>query len=227
MRLVLIVLMLMAAPVSAEEARRVISVSGEGRVAAVPDMAELTIGVAVDARRADEALDGVAGGIAALFKVFDAASIEPRDRRTSALSLQPRWERSSGGATGRIVGYVASNQVTVRVRDLSVLGNLISEAVGDGANRLSGLQFVVADPAPLLREARRLAVIDAKSKAALYADTAGVVLGDLMSISDAGVVQPVGGPMMADMAMRSEAMPIAEGEVDMRATVSMIYEIGN
>lgn len=227
MRLVLIVLMLMAAPLSAEDVRRVISVSGEGRVAAVPDMAELTIGVGVDARRADEALDGVSDGIAALFDVFDAAGIEPRDRRTSALSLQPKWERSSGNAAQRIVGYVASNQVTVRVRDLSVLGNLISDAVGDGANRLSGLQFVVADPAPLMREARRLAVLDAKDKAALYAETAGVGLGDLISISDAGAVQPVGVPMMAEMAMRSDAMPIAEGEVDMRATVSMIYEIGN
>lgn len=227
MRKWLFVLSVLAAPAWAEEPTPRISVTGEGSVAATPDMAQLSVGVTREARRADVALDGVAAGVAALFEILDAAGIEARDRRTAGLSLQPRWDRSSTGSAPRIVGYVASNTVSVRVRDLEVLGGLISDTVGDGANMLSGLSFVVADPEPLEAEARRLAVLAAMAKAELYAETAGVTLGPLMSISDAGGFSPSPGPMMAEMAMRSDAMPVAAGEVEIRASVSMIYQIGD
>lgn len=226
-RVLTAILILLATPVAAEEQRRTISVSGDGVVAATPDMAVLTVGVTREARRADVALDGVAEAVAAVFAVLDGAGIEARDRRTTGLSLQPRWVRDNNNTAPRIVGYIASNQVTVRVRDLAALGGLISDTVGDGANTLSGLNFVVADPAPLEREARRLAVLEAKGKAELYAETAEVALGDLLSINDGGVFTPRGGPVMAaEMALRSDAMPVAEGELEIRASVSMVYEIG-
>lgn len=226
MRLVLTLALMFATPVLAEEPQRQIAVSGEASVAAAPDMAELTVGITREARRPDVALEGVAEGIGAVFVVLDQAGIDARDRRTSGLSLQPRWERNSNGSAPKIAGYVASNRVTIRVRDLDALGGLITDTVGDGANTLSGLNFVVADPAPLEAEARRLAVISAMEKAKLYAETAGVELGPLMSINDTGSFAPGPGPVMAEMALRSDAMPIAEGEVEIRASVSMIYAIG-
>lgn len=227
MRYLLVLCLIVAGAAQADDTPREIVVTAEGRVAAAPNMAELTISVTRDARRADVALDGVAEGVAGLFGVLDAAGIEARDRRTSGLSLQPRWDRNSGSSAPRIVGYVASNRVTVRVRDLDQLGGLITDTVGDGANALSGLTFVVADPAPLEREARRRAVVAAMDKAALYAETAEVTLGALKTIRDGTSLTPSPGPMMAEMALRSDAMPIAEGEVEIRATVTMIYAIGD
>ncbi|MDJ1008026.1 MAG: SIMPL domain-containing protein [Paracoccaceae bacterium] len=227
-RIIFTFVFMLALPAAAEEQLRTITVAGEGVVTATPDMAELTIGVSREARRPDEALGGVADGVAAVFAVLDAAGIEPRDRRTSGLSLQPRWERHSGQSQpARIVGYTASNRVTVRVRDLAVLGGLIVDTVGEGANTLGGLRFVLADPAPLEAEARRLAVFEAKSKAALYAESAEVELGPLLTLNDGGVFRPQPGPVMAEMAMRSaDAMPVAEGELEVRAAVSMVYLIG-
>ena len=227
LRILTVLFVLGSAPLAAEERLRTISVSGEGVVTATPDMAELTIGVSRDAPRPDVALDGVAEGVAEVFAVLDAAGIEPRDRRTSGLSLEPRWERYSGNQAPRIVGYVASNRITVRVRDLEVLGGLIVDTVGEGANTMGGLQFVLSDPAPLEAEARRLAVLEAKGKAELYAETAGVALGDLLTINDGGAFVPRPAPVMAEMAMRSsDAMPVAEGELEVRANISMVYEIG-
>lgn len=227
-RIFCILLIVAAFPALAEERLRTISVSGEGVVAAAPDMAELTIGVTREARRADEALDGVAEGVSAVFDILDAAGIESRDRRTTGLSLQPQRVRDGENSQPpRIAGYVASNEVTVRVRDLTKLGELITGTVGDGANTMSGLRFSLADPAPLEEEARRQAVLEAKGKAELYADTAGVPLGPLLSISDGGMFRPQPGPLMAEMSMRmADAMPVAEGETEVRATVSMVYEIG-
>jgi len=227
-RIISILLVLFALPAFAEERLRSISVSGEGVVVATPDMAELTIGVTREARLADEALAEVAAGVSAVFAVLDAAGIEPRDRRTTGLSLRPRWQSDGDNSRPpRTVGYVASNNVTVRVRDLEALGGIISETVNGGANTMSGLQFVIADPAPLEKEARRRAVLDAKGKAELYAETAGVPLGPLVTVSDGGVFRPQPERMMAEMSMRAaDAMPVAEGETEVRATVSMVYEIG-
>lgn len=226
-RIIFAIVLLLAGAASADDAPvRTISVSGEGVVTATPDMAALTIGVSREARLPGEALAGVAEGVAAVFATLDAAGIEPRDRQTTGLSLQPRWEQAQGQTRPRIAGYVASNQVTVRVRDLEALGALITDTVGEGANNLSGLAFVLADPAPLEAEARRLAVREAKAKAELYAEAAGVDLGALVTIADGGSFMPRQAPMMADMAMRSEAMPVAEGELEVRASVSMVYAIG-
>lgn len=225
MRLALILLISMALPALAQDESRIISVVGDASVAAVPDMAELTIGVTRDERRPDAAMDGVADAAAEVFALLDAAGIAPEDRRTSGLSLQPRWERNSNGSSARIAGYVASTRITVRVRDLQALGPLITDTVGDGANTLSGLNFVVADPAPLEAEARRLAILNGMEKAKLFADTAQVELGELVSILDVGAMAQPGGPMMAEMALRSDAMPIAEGEVTISASVSIRYAI--
>ena len=227
MRLAIVFLFLLALPSAAQEVKRFISVTGEGSVSAAPDMAELTIGVSREDRRPDAALAGVAEGVAAVFARLDETGIDPRDRRTSGLSLQPRWERQPNSANARIVGYVASNQITVRVRDLDVLGGLITDTVGDGANMMSGLRFVVADPKPLEDEARRLAVLSGIEKAKLYAQAAGVELGPLMSINEAGASFPTPGPLMAEMAMRSDAVPIAEGEIEVRASIGLRFAISD
>ncbi|MEM9708544.1 MAG: SIMPL domain-containing protein [Pseudomonadota bacterium] len=226
MRWLILAFLFAAGPLGAEDRERVINVSGEGIVTATPDMAELTIGVTRRNRRPDAAMAAVAEGVASVFGALDEAGIEARDRRTASVSLRPEFERTNTGSP-RITGYQASNQITVRVRDLSLLGGLMTATVGDGANGLSGLQFVLSDPAPLREEARRLAVADAMGKAALFADAAGVSLGPLLTLSDDGGFVPQSGPVFAESDFaRSTSMPVAEGELDVRANVSMVYAIG-
>ena len=103
------------------------------------------------------------------------------------------------------------------------MGTILDAVVNSGANGFNGLQFGLQDPVPAQDSARVAAVADAKRKAELYAKAAGISLGPIHMLSEAGShsPQPV---MLREMAM-SDAVPIAQGEVSMRASVTIVYEI--
>lgn len=214
-----------AAP--AQEAQRTISVSGEGEVSAVPDMAVITVGAQAEADTAAEALAATSAAVAAALEVLDAAGVEGRDIQTSGVSLSPRmvWPDRNGSEPPRIEGYVASNQLTVRVRDLASLGVVLDAVVSSGANTLGGVTFTLSEPNAARDEARRAAVADARTRAALYAEAAGVVLGGVREIAEEGLSQPMP-RMMAEAAMSDAAVPVAPGEVTISARVRMVFDIG-
>jgi len=95
--------------------------------------------------------------------------------------------------------------------------------IEDGANDFHGLQFSMQNPDPLMDEARKAAVKDAMAKAVLYADAAGIELGQVRSITEQGG----GRPMMMEMAAsaRKGGVPIAAGEVTVSSSVSMVFDI--
>jgi len=211
----------------AEPPERRISVAGEGRVEAAPDMATITLGVTHEAKEARQAMSATSEAVARVLERLAGMGIAPRDLQTRQLSLSPVWSESSVSASNRrrITGFVASNTVMVRVRDLAALGGILDAVIADGANDFNGLRFGVQDPAPLLDEARRRAVTDAMERARLLAGAAGVALGPVLSIDEhgGGSVAP-----MAEMAMRMSAggAPVAAGELTITANVSIVFGIG-
>jgi len=226
-RALLFVVLAVASPAVAQEvtAGRM-TVSGEGSVATSPDMALISLGVTSEAKTAAEALTANNSNMAAVLDRLKARGIAPRDLQTSGLSLQPRWDHRNTLPDGgqRIVAYVVSNQITVRVRDLSALGSILDIAVSDGANTFHNLQFSVAEDGELMDEARRRAVADARRKAEVFAQAAGVSLGAIVSLDE--VQQGRGPVMMARMeSMAADAVPVAEGEVAIAARVNVVFEI--
>ncbi len=203
-----------------------ISVTGEGRIDAQPDMATVSIGATNEAATAAEALDANSAAVAAVIARLKEAGIEDRDIQTSGLSLGPRYDYSSSGREPTITGYVASNTVTVRIRALDTVGAVLDGVVAGGANTLNGLSFGLQDSDAAMDKARRRAVADAARKAALYAKAAGVTLGRVLSISEQGGFQPPRPMMMAEASMaKGGDVPVAPGEVSIASTVSIIYEI--
>jgi hypothetical protein len=215
-------------PALAEDAvPPMITVTGTGTVEAAPDIATLSIGVTTMGETAAAALSANSAQVDAVMARLTAAGIEARDMQTSNLSLNPNWTGHDGSSTTgpTIAGFVASNMLTVRVRQLDGLGAVLDAAVADGANTLNGLSFGLADPAPVLDEARKEAVADARARAELLATAAGVKLGRVISISDGSMPS---GPMpmfRADAA--AMAVPIASGELGLSASVTIFYEIAN
>ncbi|MBS0565194.1 MAG: SIMPL domain-containing protein [Proteobacteria bacterium] len=215
----------LAGPAMAADPVPSMTVTGEGQVQVAPDMATVMLGVTNDAASARAALDANSKAVAALLKELAASGIEARDIQTSGLSLGPRIDYSSGGASQKVVGYTASNMVTVEVRALDRLGGILDSVVNEGANTLSGISFGLQDPVPATDEARKAAVADAGRKAALYAAAAGVRLGKVLSIAEAGG-QAMPMPMAAGaFAKDAAAVPVSAGQLSVGASVSVVYEL--
>lgn len=219
--------LMLALPAWAETLPATISVTGEGRVEIAPDMATLNLGVTTEADTAAAALTANSEGLAAALARLKEAGIAERDIQTSGLTVNPRYEYPNDGSQPRVNGYMASNMVMVRVRDLSILGATLDGAVAEGANTLNGIAFGLQEPDATMDEARRRAVTDAAHKAALYAEAAGVKLGRVASITEQmnyGGPQPM---MLAEASMAKDAgsVPVASGELTVSSTVSVVYEI--
>jgi uncharacterized protein YggE len=205
--------------------------SGEGKASAAPDLAVLSSGVLAEGKTAREALDANTAAMTKLIASFKAAGIEDRDIATSGFTVQPRYvysQRNDGTQEPpRITGYEVRNTVTVKVRDLTKLGGVLDTAVTEGSNQIDGLTFDIAKKDELLNEARKKALADARAKADLYAEAAGVKLGRLRELSEQ---TGSGYPPPRPMAMRMEAkaaadVPVEAGQQEISVNVTATWEI--
>jgi len=201
-----------------------ISVTGEASISVPPDLASVDAGVATDAKSAREASEANNVAMGKVMAALKAANIDPKDIQTSRLSLQPQYAPNRSGPSP-IVGYRASNRVTVRIRDVSKVAGVIDTLVGAGANDIGNVNFEVSQASKLLDDAREKAVADARRKAEIYARAAGVTLGAPLSISEEGAPQPVfRGKMAAPMAAAAPT-PIAQGEETLSVSVAVTWAI--
>ena len=198
-----------------------ISVTGEATVSVPPDLAQVDAGVTSDAKTAREASDANSAAMSKVLLALKSAGIEQKDYQTSRLSLQPQYPPNRQGPSP-VVGYRASNRVTIRVRDVTKVANVIDTLVGAGANDIGGINFMVSQASQLLDDARTRAVADARRKAEIYAKAAGATLGAPLSISEEGAAprQVFRAKMVAEM-----AAPVAQGEETLSVTVNVSWAI--
>ncbi len=213
---------------------RLMSLTGQGKITAAPDMAVLSLGVVSQDKTARQALFANSRAMAALVDAMKKSGIEAKDLQTSGFTVSPVYSRPRRSQGDRppppeIVGYSVRNMLSVRIRKLDTVGEILDTAVSLGSNTISGLSFTVAEPKPLHDAARQAAMADALQKATLYAEAAGVTLGAIQSISEGGVVLP---PPIVPMARAQAevafdaAVPVEAGELTFRAQVSVVWEIG-
>jgi uncharacterized protein YggE len=213
---------MIAAPALAQTAPTpAISVTGEATVVP-PDMAEVDGGFTSQAKTAREASDANNTAMGKLLLALKAAAIDEKDIQTSRLSLQPQTAANHTDIPA-IVGYRASNHVTIRLHDVTKVSSVIDMLVGAGANDIGGVNFMVSGASKLLDQAREQAIADARRKAEIYARAAGVTLGAPLSISEGG-----GSPMPMQFrvkAMAASPTPIAQGEETLQVSVAVSWEI--
>ena len=199
-----------------------ITVSGEATISVAPDLAQVEAGVTSDGKTAREASEANNVAMGKVLPALKAAGIDAKDIQTSRLSLQP--QSAPNRSSNAIVGYRASNQVTVRLHDVTKVASTIDLLVGAGANDIGGINFTVSQASKLLDDAREQAVADARRKADIYAKAAGVTLGAPLSISEEGAPGPMfRGRMMAAAPMATT--PVAQGEETLSVTVSVSWAI--
>ncbi len=224
-----VVMVLVSDPVQAEEAGmpRIVSISGHGEVRVVPDLAVVSVGVTTQGQSARDALDGNTKAMKSLLETLKKAGIEDRDMATSNFSVGSRLDYgNNNGQPPKVVGYDVNNMVTITVRKIDDLGELLDVAVSTGSNTINGISFSVSKPESFITEARKAAVTDARSKADTYAAAGGFKIGDILSISEGTAYQPpVQYRAKSSRSEASDAVPIAQGEQALSVDVSITYEI--
>ena len=225
-----------SAPAFADEVKRpkagVISVSGEGVASVAPDMAVISLTVLREARTAREALDANNEAMTDVLASMKAEGIAERDLQTGAFSIQPRWfypaNKDGQNEEPRITGYTVNNTLTVRIRDLSRLGDILDTSVSLGVNQGGNVVFTNDDQETIRETARLDAVAKARAKAEAMTGALGVGLGRITQISEnsyAAPPVPMARAEMAMMAKSADSVPMASGENDYRVTVSVTWEI--
>jgi uncharacterized protein YggE len=205
---------------------RTITVSGLGTATGIPDTADVWIGVQAEGATANAALDRANESAAALLEVLKGAGIDETDIQTTNVSLYPTYDNEGR----RITGYVASNDLSVTVRDLDELGKVLDAAtglVGDEI-RIGGISLYVDDTEALESEARADAIADARRSADEYAAAAGVEVGQVLSISE--VTTPTvpityGFDRAAAEGAPADEVPISAGSQEYSLSVTVVYEI--
>jgi len=214
---------------SASSDERSITVVGEGKVSAKPDIAQAQIGVEVFAPTVQEATRENNERMGAVMAKLKELGIAEKDIQTSNYSIysERRYPEVplSEGEPGEEITYRVSNMVQVTIRQLDQVGEIIDEAVAAGANSVYGISFAIDDPSELQGEARTLAIADAQAKAEELARLAGVKLGPVMVVSEVIGVPGLQGYVGGGGAMPVPAAPISPGELEFTLQVQVTYAI--
>lgn len=202
--------------------RLVVSGSGEARVA--PDLAQIQLGVTTQADSASDAMQQNSDQQSSVIEALKNAGVAAKDIQTSGLRLHPRMDYPENSAP-TINGYEASNMVTIRVTDVSKLGDVLDSIVEAGANQIQGISFERSEPGETDDEALRAAVADAQHKAGVMADASGMRLGPVLSMQEAPVAAGPGPMMMRAEAARDASTPVEAGELSLSARVQIEYAL--
>ena len=164
-----------------------IRVAGKGSVQAEPDTATIRIGVTTEDANAQHAVQANSAATAKVISELQAASIEKKDLKTSNFSVYAQY-RTEGENKRQVTSYRVSNTVMVTIRDTSKIGEILTKGVAAGSNQINGPSFSISEPEKYLNEARKKAVENAMEKARAYAAAAGMKLGEVLEISEPGVL---------------------------------------
>jgi uncharacterized protein YggE len=207
---------------------RTLTVSANASVSRSPDRAWINLAVESPGATAGEASDANARAMQAVMAAIRDQGIPAERIQTQRLELRPRYDRPREGEPS-IVGYTAVNQVRVRIDDLDRVGSVVDAAVTAGANRVTGINFEISEPAEAYHEALRMAVASAREEATVTAEALGETLGPPLQVSTGGFHMPTPSPAFRADAFAMEAAaapPVEAGELEVRANITIVFRLG-
>jgi len=205
-------------------------VTGQGEVMAVPDIAELSLGVEAQADTVSEAQAQATEAMTQVMQVLQDNGVAEKDIQTQRFNIYPvtRWIEEK--EEEEIIGYRVTNIVLAKIREVDRAGDII-DAVAQSAGdlvRIQGINFRVDDPVKYYEEARVKAMKDAKGKASQLANLAGVRLGEPTYISESAIYEPPvtrGIYEASGVPVPAPATPISPGELKITVNIQIVYSI--
>lgn len=204
-----------------------LDINATGEVTRVPDVAIISAGVVSRSPTATAALQDAANRMDRVLGALKRAGVADRDIQTSSVNLNAEY-RYPDNQTPQLVGYTATNSVTVRFRDIRSSGKILDSLVGQGANQISGPNLVVDKPEAALDEARAKAIAAGRARADLYAGSLGMRVVRVVTVSESGgyAVPPPPMPMYARAEVGQAAdTRIVPGEQKLQVNLAMTFEL--
>lgn len=208
------------------------NVAGSGTVYAKADIANINVGLKTGVKKtAVEATKESTNKMNSIIAELKKLKIEENDIKTSDYSLTPvyNWTNDKGQ---ELSGYEVTQTLSLKIRDLNVIGNVIAKTTEQGANQIGNINFTIDDEFALKNQARELAIKKAKEKAEMIANQAGMKLGKVKSVSENS--EPIITPMYSNEKMgigmggASDAVAspaIQSGQNEIRVDVTLTYEV--
>lgn len=209
----------------------IVTVQGKGEISVKPDVAYLSIGVVTKAKTAQEAQKANAEKAAKLSKLLkETWGINEKDIQTGQFYVSPDYTYNKESSEEKISGYTARHTLDVTYRDLDKVGQLLDAASAAGANQIGAIRFATEKPEQYEEEVIQKAMADAGRKAGILAKAAGRTLGKALSISLENASVPnislnYKVVAMSESADNAAGSPIEAGEIEVRTTVSVVYEL--
>jgi len=215
-----------------------LTVSAEGKMNVPPDKAVLSFAVETVGKKLAKVQEENQERMARVLKECQILKIPSKFIQTTSLNVIPEYppppRRSSGGSLEptipRIIGYRVVHQVNVEVRNLDIVGKVVDRVLKVGANRFSGISWGLQNEQPNKLQVLQLASSKAQAKANTLAQSLKLKLVKIIKVMEGGVsvVAPVGRYRMASAAMSMEGgggASVSAGEISVRGTVTLVYEI--
>ncbi len=203
-----------------------LDISATGEATRVPDVAVISAGVVSRSATASAAIQDAATKMERVRAALKRAGIADRDIQTSTLNLNPEYRYPENQAP-QLTGYTASNEVTIRFRDLRNAGKILDALVAEGSNQISGPNLTIDNPDSALDEARTKAVASGRARAELYARSLGMHVVRLVSVSESGgyAPPPPMPPQPMIMMARAASTKIDAGEHKLQVSLAMVFEL--
>ena len=225
----------LSAPASAQETVNIarpaagtrLDISATGTVSRVPDLAIISAGVVTRSATATGAIAENATRMERVRAALKRAGIEDRDIQTSSINLNPDY-RYQENQPPVLTGYQASNNVSVKFRDIRNSGKILDALVAQGANQINGPSLTIDKPETAYDEARTKALATGRARAELYARSLGMRVVRLLSVSESGAANRPPMPYMREMAMAADSSAktqIDPGTQDLEISLSMSFEL--
>ena len=194
-------------------------VTGEGKVSVKPDTATIQAGVLATGSTTSEAQNKINSIINNVSSSIKELGVDPKDIQTTNYSITPTYDLNQ-----KITGYSANTTLTIKVKDIEKVNDVIDATTKAGANNVASLGFTTSERSEFENEARKNAVADAKKKAENAANIAGFRLGKLVNYSESlnGGPRPI--PFALDKA-ESTSTNVEPGSDEIQVTVVLSYEI--
>ena len=202
-----------------------LDVSAIGEVSRIPDVAIISAGVVTRQPTASAAIQENAARMERVLAALKRAGVADRDVQTSSINLNPEY-RYQENQPPQLNGYTASNQVSVRFRDIRNSGRILDALVAEGANQINGPTLTIDKPETALDEARTQALATGRARADFYARALGKRVVRLVSVSEGGGNYPAPPmPMMMEARTQSADTKIVPGEQKLQVALSMVFEL--